>query len=764
MSSRIMQCIVGLTLAGLSATPSHAQSTAFFYGPSIPDALSTTYDRIVVEPGHGFDPVDSREEGTELVAYISIGEVATTSADHAELEPTWILSTNADWNSAIVDLSSKQFRRHLLQTRFEPLYQRGYRTFFLDTLDSYQRLPKNHGPQRQGLIELVRAMHRSHADVRLIANRGFEVIADLAPILSGMVAESLFDRFDAGSGRYVRVAANDRRWLLAKLRETQDKYDVPVTVIDYRPPAQRTAALHTAKRIMELGFAPYVTDGALHGIGTGPFEILPRKVLVLTNAGETGASRAQPVLGPLLEYLGYVPEYHDVADDVPTWVPGDCHATIVWLEGKALAPAYPYFVEAQLTAGVRYLFFGDPRLPFTSAAAERLGFKPRARRTRDPAHPIGPLHLRGRTPLAANLLEPHAIASQLSTTQLTGPNLEVHLEALQARPAGNMASPGTSVVATAPWGGAALSHFLVPNGLHGEIAFNIDPIAFLGRALNSDRHPKLDLTTENGQRLGAVIVRGAGLAAASKLPGRPTNLQSLKRIMREHPVPHTLDLTPSAANPVTPLDARKASSLFKMYRVEAGNPEPSHTVRLQFQGTLAELTSSLSPSQHALPAATLAGDYHYIPNGISESFPYSRLAETLGRTDSPRRLCPAVLDFHASSLASPGGYAAVRGLYRTLRKSNSRFVSMSALRKRASGFVAGVMTRHVDGAYELRGAAPLRTLRLPDNSSLIAPSLGIEYDSVLPQGHYVTVAADCAHKLYLQAISGHTQSPATGAQ
>src|SRR6185312_3408480 len=141
------------------------------------------------------------------------------------------------------------------------LWSKGYHRFFLDTLDSYQlgtQDAKKREVQRRALCEIISAMVTRHPDVRILLNRGFELLPDIGKKVHGVVAESLFDRWDAAKSAYVRVPKNDYEWLLARLREVKERYHLPVIVIDYRPPEERAEARETAKKIAALGFQPWV--------------------------------------------------------------------------------------------------------------------------------------------------------------------------------------------------------------------------------------------------------------------------------------------------------------------------------------------------------------------------------------------------------------------------------------------------------------------------------------------------------------------------
>jgi polysaccharide biosynthesis protein PelA len=100
-------------------------------------------------------------------------------------------------------------------------------------------------------------------------NRGFDVLPELAPIVSGLVAESLFQGWNAQTREYVSVSPDDRSWLLARLTDARQRYGLPVTVIDYVADNDAALAQHTAARIAALGFSPWVANVGLDRLPDG---------------------------------------------------------------------------------------------------------------------------------------------------------------------------------------------------------------------------------------------------------------------------------------------------------------------------------------------------------------------------------------------------------------------------------------------------------------------------------------------------------------
>lgn len=250
--------------------------TAFYYGPELPRALLERYERIVVEPERtGLpaatpSPEDASLRRAELFAYVSLGEVHPSRPWRAELPPGVVLGTNAAWGSLIVDAASPAWRAFVLDRVLEPLVAKGYRGFFFDTLDSHELVVTGEAAraaQVAGLAAIVEGLKERHPDTKILLNRGFAMLPRVARLVDAVVAESLLEGHEGGG--YARVPAASTEWLLAKLREVESKWRLPVIVIDYVDPNDAARRIATAKRILALGFEPWVTSPALDEVGVG---------------------------------------------------------------------------------------------------------------------------------------------------------------------------------------------------------------------------------------------------------------------------------------------------------------------------------------------------------------------------------------------------------------------------------------------------------------------------------------------------------------
>jgi hypothetical protein len=244
----------------------HLPQTAFFYGAQVPAAALAKFDRVVVEAEQIKDLHPLRVDGADIFAYVSVGEAEGWRASTRALPQEFFLGSNAAWHSRVADLTHPGWRRFLLNQRMDGLWAAGYRAFFLDTLDSYRMVIKDASQDRAqsaALVDLIRAIHDRFPGIKLLLNRGFEVLPEVAPLCVGIVAESLFQGWNSGLQAYVCVSNPDRRWLLRRLNDARQRFGLPVTVIDYVSPDQSALAHETAQRISALGFIPWVANPGL---------------------------------------------------------------------------------------------------------------------------------------------------------------------------------------------------------------------------------------------------------------------------------------------------------------------------------------------------------------------------------------------------------------------------------------------------------------------------------------------------------------------
>src|SRR6266545_1499460 len=473
MSRRRVVLVQALAAAALGsvAFAKTNLSVAFFYGKPVPVGELGRFNWVVVEP----DNLDARgldelqRAGVQVFAYLSLGEAAPGAVDAA-----WILGRNAPWGSVIVDPRASAWHTRIVAA-VDSLRARGYRGLFLDTLDSYGMVLR--GEDRRAaaaaMAGLIRDIGDRHPDMKLFFNRGFELLGDVGGRASAVAAESLLFGWDAAARRYVDVPAAERAWLTDRLHEVEQRFGIPVVVIDYLPESRREDARAAARRIEAMGFVPWISTPALDTLGVGAVATTQARILFLHD----GAEARSPVIGLVaerLQALGCAVDQVDVRRGLPGPPAGGRRAGIVtWFSDDDLPEAlgYPRWLARQVDLGMRVAMFGRPGFAAWKPLLARLGLDA------VPAGAARAARVARRDGLIGAEAEPRLRSRGLLRWPAVAPDVHVHLRIEDAQ--GFPIDP----VVTAPWGGLALQPYLLEMGYEGRARWIVDPTAFLQIAL-----------------------------------------------------------------------------------------------------------------------------------------------------------------------------------------------------------------------------------------------------------------------------------------
>lgn len=616
-----------------AASPADAPSVAFYYGSRIPVDDLRAFDWVVLEPQHALaqDPkiVSALGPDTLALAYVSVGEVTPDRPYYADMPKAWLPASNAAWGSRVVDQTAAGWPAFLRERIVKPLWDAGFRAFFLDTLDSYQLLaktPAQRQQQAQALTETLRGLVAAFPGIRLMLNRGFELVdATLAPSIVAVAAESLYRGWNQGDSSFVEVAAADREWLLARFAEMRGQFKLPGIAIDYCAPKDRALARQTAQKIAAHGLIPWVADPQLESLGVGSVELVPRRVLLLHSCEQGDSPELQLQSAHLygampLEYLGLVPEYRFVGAPAITEPLAGRYAAIVLYpdDGKVSGEVRTMLRRAQ-AEGVPVAILGYTDFDVLAELGAMVGEGQLAAPIavqRQPGTPNGEV-----IPL---------ITAQNSVPLAAGPGAQVWLRATGAD---GQVMDGAAIT---PWGGYALGAFGIFN-LPGNTGtrWSVEPIAFFRAALRVGQDPMPNITTRTGRRVFFVHFDGDGWPNACDRPGSPLACEVLvSEFLEKYKVPTLAsviigEISHEGLYPKTADTSQKwAKRMYALPWIEVG----SHTWSHPFNWVEASKTHSLGTPSKAYPY----GFYLPLPN-----YTFSTRSNVIGAAEYiDDKLCP----------------------------------------------------------------------------------------------------------------------------
>lgn len=515
-------CAALLALCGVlapvpvvQADTTNPGSVAFWYAANPPLAELAQFEWTVLESAH-LEPKDVaflREQSSEPFAYLSVGEYdGNLEASDADVASGASDVRNHAWNSQVMLLSSSAWRTHLLR-RAEALAEQGYAGLFLDTLDSFQLLPEaEREAQRIALRDFLAELKRQQPAMKLIFNRGFEVLPELPGVASAVAVESIHSGWDASGARYREVPQEDRDWLNLHLDPLRAK-GVPLIAIDYLPAERRDEARELARRLQSEGFLPFVTMPDLNYLGVSNVEVQPRRIAVVYDPreGPLSTNRSHMFLGGLLEYLGYRTDYL-AADQLPDGPLGGLYAGVVtWMTSGPPVDSVKFdqWLSARIDESVPLAIMAG--LPVSDQSLlTRMGLqrvRQQAKREVGIASQDKDLVGDFEAPVVIRLrdLVPLNVIDGSATPALA----LIDSEERRYVP-----------IATGAMGGIALNPYIIEEGPDSQ-RWIIDPFAFLQRALKLPAIPRPDATTENGRRVATVHIDGDGFLSRAEVTGSP---------------------------------------------------------------------------------------------------------------------------------------------------------------------------------------------------------------------------------------------------
>ena len=561
------------------------KSIAFYYGPNPPANALSQFDRLVLEP-ENIRPSELSEltrNGTVAYAYLSVGEVGEHRNWFDQIPQDAVVGTNGDWNSKLMNLSDPAWQRFLLQRAAE-LDRRGYGGLFLDTMDSYQLYVKSDAErdkQEAALANLVYRLKRKYPQLSIITNRGFEVIDRIGLYIDAVAAESLYSGWNNGKQTYTDVPAEDREWLQQKFRTIRQQFAIDTIAIDYLPASKRSEARSIAAQITEDGSIPWIANPSLDYVGVSNLEVIPRDVLMVFDSQDTGPieqSEVHTLLAMPLEYMGYVPVYHDIAKKpLPQQIlKGSFAGVVMWNRGLVNSTEYDQWLLKQFRETTPVALLGGPGTELSRDFTDVMGVIPvnnLDRYSLTLAHSDSLAGFEADIPPRISSISAQLInRSKANTVHLTyADNRGIEID----------------TVVTGHWGGLALHPTVIERSVDGHFSWIIDPFTFLKKSLGLLDAPMPDVTTENGRRLWFAHIDGDALPSWAELPGRRLGAEVIRdEILNRYDLPHTISVVEAELKlpqfrDRKALMEKTAREIFAMDSVEIASHTYSHPFKWQ---------------------------------------------------------------------------------------------------------------------------------------------------------------------------------------
>lgn len=239
-------------------------SLKIYYGSGELEKLKT-YNHAAIQPAYySTCEIDAlKASGVSPLAYISLGE---DPKDYFDVDQPYRRNRmNVDWQTHYVYVNSQEWQDKI-QGLVQDYINQGFQGFLLDSLDVVDLFPE----ERQGMLKLVNYISQqlsqlakqTKVNTYLIANRGFALLPEMAPMIDACLFEGFSTKW-AQQGTTEAMSQEDLKWSAMKARALEE-YKLDRYSLDYCIGENSDQLEHfSVARANYYGLAPLISNRAL---------------------------------------------------------------------------------------------------------------------------------------------------------------------------------------------------------------------------------------------------------------------------------------------------------------------------------------------------------------------------------------------------------------------------------------------------------------------------------------------------------------------
>ncbi|HAD25112.1 MAG TPA: hypothetical protein DDW95_12775 [Alphaproteobacteria bacterium] len=250
---------------------SNPKNWVVYYHNELPPSAFEDYDIVVFDSEHHPSIQSVQAAGATVYGYISLGEVEQYRSHFEAVKKDGILlRENVNWpGSYYVDMRSRAWTERVIYELVPEILRSGFDGIFIDTLDNPIELEQEDPVKYRGMADaaamLVRTIAAEFPETKIIVNRGYEILPQIAASITGVLGESVYTTYDFEEKRAKPTTKDDYTYQVDMLKSLKKiNPDLIVMTLDYWDisDTQRVRELYAKQR--SNGFLPYVATVDLH--------------------------------------------------------------------------------------------------------------------------------------------------------------------------------------------------------------------------------------------------------------------------------------------------------------------------------------------------------------------------------------------------------------------------------------------------------------------------------------------------------------------
>ncbi len=268
-----------LLLGLLLCAPAFAQSTerwVVYYGDKLPASAFVPYDLIVFDSDHHPPLAPLKAEGKTVLGYISLGEAETYRSYFGAIKSKHLLlGANKSWKGHfVIDMRKQEWQQVVIDELIPPILAQGFDGIMIDTIDSVIQPEIDHPAQYAGMqgsaVLLIRSIREHYPNIKIMLNRGFEILPQVANDIDMVMAESTLGDWQPGAKK-PRLIEKEYAHYVEQLQAARlSAPSLKIYSIDYWPAKDKPGVRHIYSIQRAQGFIPYVGPLDLQNVWSEP--------------------------------------------------------------------------------------------------------------------------------------------------------------------------------------------------------------------------------------------------------------------------------------------------------------------------------------------------------------------------------------------------------------------------------------------------------------------------------------------------------------
>ncbi|MBM3617753.1 MAG: endo alpha-1,4 polygalactosaminidase, partial [Alphaproteobacteria bacterium] len=200
--------IAGVVLAR-PATGKNA-TWAVYYTDKLPYSRFVGYDIVAFDSDSYPAFKDQRRKDQIILGYLSTTEAETYRDYYDTIKGMNLFVGKSDlWDGhMILDIRKPEWRKYFINTLVPQVLNKGFDGIMLDTIDTVLYMEEEHPKEFKGMkeaaIQFIIELRQAYPNTKLMLNRGFPILQEVAPYVDYLLAESIRVEynFDNNTAKY----------------------------------------------------------------------------------------------------------------------------------------------------------------------------------------------------------------------------------------------------------------------------------------------------------------------------------------------------------------------------------------------------------------------------------------------------------------------------------------------------------------------------------------------------------------------------------